>query len=216
MKPLRHRIVIFEDQAVVRDLLVEVFASTSEYEVVGAFENGATGVEAAIALAPDVAIVDYALPGLNGFDVARRLVAAVPSARIVLLTALDRPEVLLGAVEAGIHGVVTKGTPLETLKLAVARVLASETYRCPRTSALLATMKSDERADPLTPREREIVRLVCSGFSSKEVAHRLSLSEKTVSNHRTNIMRKLNVHDVVSLTRYAVDRGLVAPHEPPT
>lgn len=213
MKPPSHKIVIFEDQAVVRDLLVEVFTSAPEYEVVGAFENGALGVEEAIALAPDVAIVDYALPGLNGLDVARRLVEAVPAARIVLLTALDRPEVLLGAVEAGIHGVVTKGTPLDTLKSAVARVLASEIYRCPRTAALLATIKQDGRADPLTPREREIVRLVCSGLSSKEVAHRLSLSEKTVSNHRTNIMRKLDVHDVVSLTRYAVDRGLVAPKE---
>jgi DNA-binding NarL/FixJ family response regulator len=204
----RKRVVVFEDLTVVRDLLVEALAA--DYEIAGAFEEGARGVKEAIRLAPDVALVDYMLPGLNGLDVARKLLAALPRVRVILITAHDRPEVLLEAVDAGVHGVVTKGTPLRTLKDAVAQVLTTGAYYCPATSAALRDARSAPRKkDPLTAREREIVQLIASGLTNKDVAKRLGLSEKTVSNHRTNLMKKLGVHDVATLTRYAVERGLV-------
>jgi DNA-binding NarL/FixJ family response regulator len=204
----RKRVVVFEDLTVVRDLLVEALAS--DYDVVGSYDDGARGLPLAIAKAPDVALLDYMMPGLNGLDVARKLMTAVPRVRVILITAHDRPEVLLEAVDAGIHGVVTKGTPLKTLKEAVSQVLSSGAYYCPATSAALRAAKNaPKKRDPLTAREREIVQLVASGLTNKEVANKLGLSEKTVSNHRTNLMKKLGVHDVATLTRYAVERGLV-------
>jgi DNA-binding NarL/FixJ family response regulator len=203
------RLVIFEDVIVVRDMLVEVFRSDAAYDVVGAFDDGAEGLEESLRLAPDVALVDYVLPGLDGLSVARRLMAALPAVKVVLVTAHDRDEVLLEAVSLGVHGVVTKGSPLLTLKEAVAQVLTTGTYYCPTTAGVLQRARDRTRVDPLTAREREVVALIAAGMSTKQVAHHLRLSEKTVTNHRSSLMKKLDVHDVATLTRYAVERGLV-------
>lgn len=201
------RVVVVEDQTVLRELLVEVLSSDPRYEVVGAFESAAALLREHNRLAPEVLIVDYALPGMNGIELAKRLMAR--GAKAVLLTAHDHPELLRDAVTAGIQGVVSKGGPLRTVKDAVAKVLDDEPYRCDRTAAALRQAETTN-VEALTDREREIVRLVAQGFTSKQIGLRLGLSEKTIVNHRTNAMRKLGIHDVVTLTRYALDRGLLA------
>lgn len=199
-----HRLVVLEDLTVVREMLVEVLGADPRYRVVGAFADGASGEAEIRRLAPEVALVDYMLPGKNGLDLSRRI---MPSVKVVLLTAHERPEVLCEAVEAGVHAVVSKAAPLQTVKDAVAQVLAGRAYYCPATAAALREMRVAPR-DPLSAREREIVSLVALGLTNKEIAIRLGISEKTVANHRTNLMRKLGVHDVATLTRYALERGL--------
>jgi DNA-binding NarL/FixJ family response regulator len=197
------RVVVLEDLTVVREMLVEVFSSDPRFEVVGAFSDGEAGLAESLRLLPDVALVDYMLPGMNGIEVGRRLLAR--GVRPVLLTAHDRPEVLHEAARAGVPGIVSKGAPLRTVKEGVSAVLAGGEYRCPTTADALRRSTDD----PLTAREREVVHFIASGLSNKEIARRLGLSEKTVGNHRNNLMKKLGVHDVATLTRYAVERGLV-------
>ncbi|HVJ89069.1 MAG TPA: response regulator transcription factor [Labilithrix sp.] len=203
------RLVIFEDLTVVRDLLVAVFSADPRYEVIASFDDGAKGLTAALELRPDLALVDYVLPGLDGIEVSRRLMEAHPEIKVVLVTAHDRPEVLREGVELGVHGVVTKGAPLRTLQEAVAQVLEVGSYRCSATELALHEPPAPSERSPLTVREREIVALIATGLSSKQVADRLGISDKTVANHRANLMRKLDVHDVVALTHYAIERGLV-------
>jgi len=203
------RVVIVEDQTVLRELLVEVLSSDSRYEVVGAFESAAALLRALRSTAPDVVIVDYALPGMNGLELAKRVMAG--GAKAVLLTAHDHPDLLRDAVACAIHGVVSKSGPLRTVKEAVESVLEGKPYRCHRTEAALREVEtSNPESLSLTAREQEIVRLVASGLTSKQIGQRLGLSNKTVVNHRTNAMRKLGIHDVVTLTRYALARGLLS------
>lgn len=200
------RLAIFEDVTVVRDMLVEVFRADPAYELVSAHADGAEGLASVLLDLPDVAIVDYVLPGLDGLSIARKLIAT-GTTKVVLLTAHDGPEVLLEATKAGVHGLVTKGSPLGILKEAVHEVVRSGTYHCPQAARVIRSGSHD----PLTARERDILARIASGKSNKQVAYDLGLSEKTVANHRTNLMKKIGVHDVVALTRYALERGLVPP-----
>lgn len=201
------RILLVEDQTVMRELLVEVLAADSRFEVVGAYDAASGLLRDLRRVSADVAVVDYALPGLNGIEIAKRLMPR--GVKTVLLTAYEHPGLLRDAVAAGIHGVVSKSAPLGVVKDAVARVLAGERYRCPTTASALRSAHPST-GSALTPREVEVVRLVAGGLTSKEIASRLGLSEKTVVNHRTNVMRKLGVHDAISLTRYALERGLLS------
>jgi DNA-binding NarL/FixJ family response regulator len=206
-----HRVLIIEDQTVLRELLVEVFAADPRYEVVGEFGDGVGALREPCRTAPDALVVDYRLPNLNGIAIAQRFMAR--GVKAVLLTAHDHPDLLREAVAAGIHGVVSKSAPLRVVLNAVATVVEGREYRCAATESALRQAHSVP-AITLTGREREIVKLVAEGLSSKQIAERLGVTEKTVGNHRTNLMRKLGVHDVVTLTRYAIERGCVGKPKP--
>jgi DNA-binding NarL/FixJ family response regulator len=204
----RHALIV-EDQTTLRELLEALLEGHAGFAV----QTSADGKSALEALAKrsfDLVLLDLVLPDMHGFEILGRL--AKSSTRILVLTAQARPAVVKEALERGAHAVVTKGAPLRELREAIDRVSAGGIYYSSESSALLREAAfAPNRDEQLTERQREILRDVASGLSSKEIAAHLSISEKTVSNHRTRIMERLGVHDVASLTRYAVSLGLVDP-----
>lgn len=203
------RALVVEDQTTFRELLVELL------EAAGFVAHAAATGRDARALLQEghypLVLLDLGLPDEHGFQ----LLSALPSGtRVVVLTAQARPTVIREATERGAHGVVTKGAPLRELREAIDRVSSGGVYFASETSRLLREASLEpERDERLTERQREILRAVASGQSSKEIAAQLSLSEKTVANHRARIMERLGVHDVAGLTRYAVAQGLIDPKE---
>lgn len=205
------RALIIEDQTTLRELLSELLGGSMGYEV----EAVATGAEA-IALfsarAFDIVLLDLVLPDTHGFQLLDELKRAPHRPRVLVLTAHARPAVVKDATARGAHAVITKGAPLRELREAIERVQAGGHYFCSETSRLLREAVSEpERDEALTERQREILRAVAQGMSTKEIAAAFSLSEKTVANHRTRIMDRLGVRDVAGLTRFAVSLGLVDP-----
>lgn len=205
----RRRALIVEDQTTLRELLCELVSEEARYEVA----SSASGAEAKAWLAKgrfDLVLLDLVLPDMHGFDLLPQLAAA--GSRVVVLTAQARPAVVKDALARGVHAVVTKGAPLRELREAIDRVSNGGVYYSSETSRLLhEAAVNPERDEQLTERQREVLRGVASGLSTKEIAARLSISEKTVTNHRARIMERLGLHDVASLTRYAVSLGLVDP-----
>jgi DNA-binding NarL/FixJ family response regulator len=205
----KRRALIVEDQTTLRELLSELLADEVGYEV----EASASGAEARAWLAKgrfDLVLLDLVLPDMHGFELLPQLTSA--GSRVLVLTAQARPAVVKDALARGVHAVVTKGAPLRELREAIARVASGGIYYSTETSRLLhEAAVNPERDEQLTERQREVLRGVASGLSTKEIASRLSISEKTVTNHRARIMERLGLHDVASLTRYAVAQGLVDP-----
>jgi DNA-binding NarL/FixJ family response regulator len=203
----RRRALIVEDQTTLRELLCELLSDEADYEV----EASASGAEARAWLAKGrfhLALLDLVLPDMHGFELLPQLTAA--GIRVLVLTAQARPAVIKDALARGAHAVVTKGAPLHELREAISRVASGGVYYSAETSRLLhEAAVNPERDEQLTERQREVLRAVASGLSTKEIAVRMSISEKTVTNHRARIMERLGLHDVASLTRYAVSLGLV-------
>ena len=202
----RRRALVVEDQTTLRELLCELL-SDEGYEV----EASASGAEARAQLGQgrfDLVLLDLVLPDMHGFELLGQLEGS--RSRVLVLTAQARPAVVKDALSRGVHAVMTKGAPLRELREAIARLAVGGVYYSAETSRLLhEAATAPERDEQLTARQREILRAVASGLSTKEIASRLSLSEKTVANHRARIMERLGVHDVAGLTRYAISLGLV-------
>lgn len=203
----QRRALVIEDQTTFRELLAELLEAAGF-----AVYSAASGAEARPLLhsaSPQLVILDLVLPDEHGFDLLPLLPAGT---RVVVLTAQARANVIREATERGVHGVVTKGAPLRELREAIDRVSHGGVYFASETSRLLREASLEPARDErLTERQRQILRGVASGRSSKEIAVQLSLSEKTVANHRARIMERLGVHDVAGLTRYALAQGLVDP-----
>lgn len=206
-------VVLVEDQTIFRELLAEVLSAEGGYAILGQFSEGLPAIEACSSkLAPDLVILDAVLPDLNGLDVLAKLLALRPGISVMMVTAHERPALVQDAVRLGARGFVTKGTPLRELREGIRRVAERGTYFCSVTSAILAqNLKSPPSEAELSPRQRQIVQLVARGLSSKEIADELSISVKTVANHRLQIRERLELHDIASITRYAIERGLVEP-----
>jgi DNA-binding NarL/FixJ family response regulator len=206
------RVVIVEDQTIFRELLAEVLRADSRMSIIAQYSEGREALRSCAELNPDLVILDVVLPDISGLDVLNGLLAWRKSLPVVMVTAHPRPALVRDAVKAGARGFVTKSTPLSELRTAVERALSGGRYFCSVTSPILADALNEPRLDDeLTPRQREIVQLIARGLSSKEIAERLSISHKTVANHRLQIREKLGLTDIASLTRYAIDKGLVEP-----
>lgn len=203
--------LIIEDQTTLRELLGELLSGTGDYAVVSC----ATGSEARAALQSkvfDLVLLDLVLPDAHGLELLSELRSLPGRARVIVLTAHARPALVREAMTLGAHAVITKGAPLRELREAIERVGGGGFYYCSETSRLLQeAVAVPERAEPLTDRQRQILRAVASGMSTKEIASAFSLSEKTVANHRSRIMDRLGVRDVAGLTRYAMSLGLIEP-----
>jgi DNA-binding NarL/FixJ family response regulator len=203
----KKRALVVEDQTTFRELLCELLSTEAGYEV----EASASGAQARACLEKarfDLVLLDLVLPDMHGFELLAQLASA--GSRVLVLTAQARPAVVKDALARGVHAVVTKGAPLRELREAIARVSSGGIYYSAETSRLLREAAVyPERDEQLTERQREVLRAVASGLSTKEIATQLSLSEKTVANHRARIMERLGVHDVAGMTRYAIALGLV-------
>jgi DNA-binding NarL/FixJ family response regulator len=182
---------------------------------VGEAGDGHSAVQLCLETQPDVCILDAKLPGLNGVDILRRITKKLPSMRVLVFSGHENPVLVREMLEAGAHGFVEKTAGLFEFKKGLETVANGGTYFGPAVAALLRNVVANPAAsstsDFLTDREREILQLVAESHSTKEIAAKLGISVKTVDNHRTNLMRKLNLHDVASLTRYALEVGLIVP-----
>lgn len=208
------RLVLIEDQTAIRELIAEILKLDSGYELVGEAGDGQTAVQLCLDQKPDVCVLDAKLPGLNGVDVLRRVAGKLPAMRVLVFSGYESPSLVREMLEAGAHGFVEKTAGLLEFKRGLETVSRGGTYFGPTVASLLRAVVTNPSAAPagemLTVREREILQLVAESHTTKEIAAKLAISAKTVDNHRTNLMRKLNLHDVAGLTRYALEQGIVA------
>ncbi len=208
-----HRLVIIEDQTAIREMLAEILALDKNYDLVGQCGDGQVGLMMCLELKPDVVVLDAKLPSLNGVELLRRLKRQLPSLRVLVFSAHENPVLVRQMLEAGAHGFVEKTAGLTDFRKGLATIAMGGTYFGPAVTGVLRTVvanpESGRSPDFLTEREREILQLVAEGHSTKAIAAKLGISAKTVDNHRTNLMRKLNIHDVASLTRHVLEQGVL-------
>ena len=207
------RLVIIEDQTAIREMLVEILRQDPNYELVGETGDGQVAVQLCLEKVPDVCILDAKVPGLNGVDILRRVGKKLPKLRVLVFSGHENPVLVRMMIEAGAHGFVEKTAGLAEFRKGLQIVAEGGNYFGPAVASLLRAVvtnpTSNRAPDLLTDREREILQLVAESYSTKGIAAKLGISAKTVDNHRTNLMRKLDLHDVASLTRYALELGLV-------
>jgi len=207
------RVFIIEDHVSIRELLVKVLQDQLGMEVVGESGDGQEAYQLALQLSPDLVILDIMLPGLNGVELLERLVRHVSKCRFVVFSGYNNDELLKAVMSAGAHGFVEKSAPLNVLMEAVQSVANGGCYFGPHSTRILNQaihQKTRSRfAGRLTGRERETLQLIAEGLTTKAIAEKLSISVKTAENHRTNLMRKLDLHNAAALTRYAMEIGLV-------
>jgi DNA-binding NarL/FixJ family response regulator len=207
------RLVIIEDQAGLRERMVEILTSERTYRIVGQCGDGQEGVRMCLKLRPDMVVLDAKLAVQGGVDVLRMLAEASPPPRVLVFSAHGNPVVGRERLKSGAQAFVKASIGLQDFRKGLATLAAGGTYFGSDTAKLPGTAgpgpEFRKARDLLSVREREILKLVAEGNSSNEIASRLGLSPKTVGNHRTNLMRKLNLHDVASLTRQAMELGLL-------
>jgi DNA-binding NarL/FixJ family response regulator len=213
------RILIADDHPIVRDGLAAVLATQSDFAVAGEAGTGAEAVERALALAPDVLLLDLEMPGGDGVETLRRLRERSSSVRALVLTAFDTDERILTALRAGAQGYLLKGAPREEIYRAIRTVAAGGSLLTPVVaSRLLRHVAELEQPQPaLTGRERETLLLLGRGLQNKEIAARLGVSERTAKFHLAALMRKLGAGNRTEVVTLATQRGLLrlAPGEEP-
>ncbi len=207
------RVLIVDDHPIWRDALERDLLDAG-YEVVGACADGESAVRIAPATRPDVVLMDLQLPGISGVEAAGALVAADPSVRILMFSSSGEDADVLAAVKVGARGYLVKSASRAQLLAAVERTAAGEATFSPGLAALvLGEYRRIGRDEPapaavLTDRETEILRLVSTGLTAKQIAGRLTVSHRTVQNHIQNTLQKLQLHNRVELTRWAIEQGL--------
>ena len=207
------RILLAEDHVIVRQGL-RALLEQAGMAVIGEASDGPEALRIAHEQHPDVAILDIAMPHLNGIETARRLREALPQTKIVLLTVHTEDPYVLEAMQAGAVGYVLKTQAAADIVQAIRDVVQGDIYLSPRVSRAVVKAyltRSDLPPDPLTSREREILQLIAEGQTTKEIAWGLGLSVKTVESHRIRLMRKRDIHETATLVRFAIRRGLTPP-----
>jgi len=211
-------VLLAEDHAVVRQGLSALLNVAGLFKLVGEARNGREAVDQALALKPDVILMDIAMPVLNGLEATRQILAANPAARVVILSAHSDDEYIKRTSEVGVAGFLEKQSSAEILTKAIVEVAKGKTYF----SAAIAKRLRDQlnlprdrdgflraNASRLTSRETEVLQLVAEGSANKQVAAALGISIKTVEKHRQHLMDKLNIHDTAGLTRHAIAAGII-------
>jgi len=211
------RVVVADDHPVFREGLVEVIAGIEGAELVACCSTGVEAVAAVEEHAPDVVLMDLFMPEMDGIEATRRIVADHPEVAVLVLTMLEDDDSVFAAVRAGARGYVVKGASLEEVVRAVEAVTAGEALFGPEVARRLARFLAAPRPSPLpelTDREREVLRLVAQGLHNGEIARRLVVSPKTVRNHVSNILTKLQVGGRAEAADKARAAGLDATSAP--
>jgi DNA-binding NarL/FixJ family response regulator len=210
------RVLVVDDHTIVRQGLRAILESEDDIEVVGEAADGREAVRKGMTLHPDVVVMDVSMPRMNGLEATSRLVKDCPSIRVVALTMHSSEEYVYSLLRAGARGYLLKESVSSDLVEAIHSVVGGGTYLHPCISTKVVdgylkrprTPDRDGMLEVLTPREREILQLIAEGHTNKEIAGLLVLAVKTIENHRTRIMDKLEIHNVAGLTRYAISKGI--------
>jgi two-component system, NarL family, response regulator NreC len=208
---MRCRVLLADDHQIVREGLRGLLEKAG-HEVVAEAADGREVLRLARTLSPDIAVLDMSMPLLNGLDAAYEIQRIAPNVKTILLTMYNDKTYVLRALREGVRGYVLKSQASVDLIHAIQEIMRGDVYISPGVAATVVDAylgKIDVEADPLTPRERQILQLVAEGKTTKEIAALLSVSFKTAESHRNRIMKKLNIHNVTGLVHYAIRSGLM-------
>ena len=213
----KKRIVVAEDHTIVRQGLRSLLSVGKGLEVVGEAGDGLEAIRACQKSNPDLLLLDLNMPKMNGMSVIMEVKRMCPDTKILALTMHKDEDYILSAFKAGADGYCVKSSSHDELLMAIDAVLSGKTYISPEISGKVLegyieeskTIRKKSSFDTLTPREREVLKLVAEGCMNRDISERLSISIKTVEKHRANIMDKLNLHTASALTAYAIEKGLV-------
>lgn len=213
------RILLADDHSVVRSGLRSIFKTNKDFSVVGEAANGLDALRLASRLKPDVVILDISMPKMNGIEAARAIKEKLPETKILILTVQEKEEYVYEMIRAGANGYVLKDAEKREIFKAVRTVVSGGQFFSPHISKLIVDYfvkrNKDTEEKPasaeknLTKREKEILRLIAQGSSSREIAEKLYLSASTINTHRANLMQKLNIHDTAGLVRFALQYGIL-------
>jgi DNA-binding NarL/FixJ family response regulator len=212
-----HRILIVEDHRILREGLRSLLASNPDLEVAGEAADGLEAVRAVETCAPELVLIDLAMPRMDGLDAIREIKNQNPDVKVLVLTVNKAEEYVLAALKAGANGYLLKDATYAELKLGIEYVLSGKTYLSPEVSERMVTSymegtvpeKASSSLDTLTQRERQVLKLVAEGYPNRRIADYLCISVKTVEKHRSNLMKKLDLHNASELTSFALEKGLV-------
>jgi DNA-binding NarL/FixJ family response regulator len=216
------RVLVADDHAIVRQGIRQVLEGGDGITLVGEVGSGPEAYDRAVALAPDVVVLDVSMPGESGLAVAKRLKQALPAIRVLMLSVYDNTEYVLEAVRAGADGYLLKDSSPGELRAAIRKVATGEGAFSEVAAKQLRTALREEaerrdraeRGASLTPRELEVLRHIVAGRTNRETASLLGISHRTVETHRENLLKKLGVHSVAELTRFALEAGLAGDAPP--
>lgn len=217
------RILLADDHSLVRAGIRSLLQSISGFQVIAEAGDGHEALDKVRLLKPDIALFDIGMPGLNGLEAAARVIKEVPKVRVVILSMHKSEEYVLQALRVGASAYLLKDADTAELEIAIKAVARGETYLSPAVSKHVMDDyvrrvggdmdKLDNASGPfetLTPRQREILQLIAEGNTTQEIANKLTISVKTVETHRSQLMERLDIHDVAGLVRYAIRRGIIS------
>ena len=211
------RVLLAEDHTIVRKGVRALLADVPDIEVIGEAEDGREAVQMAQQLLPVVVLMDYSMPGLNGLEATRQIKRWVPEVKVLVLTRHADKEYVFQILSAGASGYVVKKAAPTELVSAIQAVYRGDSFLSPTISRTVieeyvrqAKVMAKGGHEQLTGREREVLQLIAEGHSSREIAERLCITEKTVRTHRANLMDKLHLRSIAELTQYAIRRGMIS------
>jgi DNA-binding NarL/FixJ family response regulator len=213
----RQRIVIAEDYTILREGLRSLLSSHPEFEIVGEAEDGQEAIRSVEKLKPDLALMDLSMPRMNGMDAIKEIKRRSPETKVLVLTVHKTEEYIHAALQSGADGYILKDSTHAELGMAIRHILEGKRYISPGISESLIAGYLEGRKkekppsawDTLTQREREILKLIAEGYKNRAIGEYLCISVKTVEKHRANLMKKLDLHNIQSLTALALEKGLV-------
>ena len=213
------KVLIVDDHPVVRKGLQTCLSRQDRIKIVGEASDGDEALRKARQLGPDIVLMDISMPGMNGLAVTELLRKEVPSVKVLILSMHNNREYIFRIIQAGAHGYVSKGAAPEELVRAIESVCEGEPFFSPEVAraALTQFVSGAGKKEPfaqLTQREREVLALIADGQSNKEIASQLGIGVRTIETHRERIMRKLGIHTIAGLTRFAIMSGVVSLDEP--
>jgi len=211
------RVLVVDDHTIVRDGISALLAVVGDIEVVGEATNGSEALKMVTELAPDVVLMDMAMPIMGGLEATRRIRKKFPRTRVLILTQYDDKEYVFPVIESGASGFLSKTAASSELALGIRSVYRGDSYLSPSVAKLLvenyqhgaAERASHDPYEQLTDRERDVLKLVAEGYTTQEIADMLVISPKTVEGHRTNLMAKLDIHSRIDLVKYALRKGII-------
>lgn len=211
------RVLVVDDHTIVRDGICTLLALAGDIEVVGEAANGSEAIKMVRELKPDVVLMDISMPIMDGLEATRRICKEFPRTKVLILTQYDDKEYVFPVIEAGASGFISKVAASSELAPGIRAVYGGDSYLSPPVAKLLVEgyQRGDGRInhDPyeqLTDRERDVLKLVAEGHTTREIADMLVVTPKTVEGHRTNLMAKLGIHNRIELVKYALRKGIIS------